>query len=87
MTPVNRCIVAFMDGNGDASRQLSDFPTAEKREEFENYLLHLRATMFGDWYKLPSVNETHAGITKTWELGGVCYDLLYRRQGEGFCLT
>ena len=79
MTPVNRCIVAFMDGNGDASRQLSDFPTAEKREEFENYLLHLGATMFGDWYKMPSVNETVAGITKTWELGGVCYDLMYRR--------
>jgi hypothetical protein len=84
MAPVNRCIVAFMDGDGSASRQLSDFPTAEKREEFENYLLSLKATMFGDWYKLPSSNETRAGITKTWALGGNCYDLPYRTQGEGF---
>ena len=84
MAPVNRCTVAFMDGDGSASRQLSDFPTAVIREEFENYLLSLHAIMFGDWYKLPSVNDTRAGITKTWALGGICYDLPYRPQGEGF---
>ena len=73
-----------MDGDGSASRQLSDFTNAETREEFENYLLSLGATMFGDWYRMPSVNETHAGINKTWALGGNCYDLPYRTSGEGF---
>ena len=72
-----------MDGDGSASRQLSDFSSVEGRKEFEHFLISLGATKFGDWYKMPSVDQTHAGINKTWQLGGVCYDLNYRTSGEG----
>jgi hypothetical protein len=72
-----------MNNDGSASRQLSDFPFAEMREQFENYLLSLGATMHGDWYQLPSVNEISVGITTTWEMGGQCYELSYRTSGEG----
>jgi hypothetical protein len=84
MAPVNRYTVAFITGDGSTTRQLSDFPTAEKREELVNYLLSLKATTFGDWYKLPTVDNVHAGIQKTEDLKGNCYDLPYRKQGEGF---
>ena len=83
MPPVNRCIVAFMTGDGSSIRQLSDFKTAEIREEFENFLLSMGAHMFGDWYNLPNGVDVNAGITKTWQLGGQCYDLPYRPHGEG----
>ena len=84
MPPVNRCIVVFMTGDGSVRRQLSDFKSAEIREEFENFLLSIIGTqMFGDWYRLPNAIDVNAGISKTLQLGGQCYDLPYRNAGEG----
>lgn len=41
MPPVNRYTVAFMNDDGNAYPQLSDFPSPEAREQFENTFLFL----------------------------------------------
>lgn len=41
MPPVNRYTVAFMNDDGNAYPQLSDFPSPEAREKFENTFLFL----------------------------------------------
>ncbi|KAF8621729.1 hypothetical protein AX15_007530 [Amanita polypyramis BW_CC] len=84
MPPVNRLLVGFIVDNGNRNRQLSDFKTAEAREEFEHYLLSLGGVKFGEWYKLPGMDEKQKGIAKTLELGGNCYDMPFRFKRKAF---
>ena len=47
MTSVHFHMLAFKVGNGAKYRQLSDFVSVEKRKEFVDYLLNLKATLKG----------------------------------------
>jgi hypothetical protein len=82
MPPVNRLTVVYIFGDGSAIRQLSDFPTAEARQNFENYLLGFKPTFLGEWFQLPSGADVQAAINETWKLGGQAYNLPYRHPGE-----
>ena len=90
MAAVNRCNVAFMVYDGSCHRQLSTFQSVELREQFENFVISIQvgASKFGDWYKFANLNQNHSAVGKTWELGGICYDLPFRtRKVRGFCIS
>jgi hypothetical protein len=82
MPPVNLLTVVYVSGDGSAICQLSDFPSAEARQNFENYLLGFQPTFLGEWFQLPTAAEVQAAINETWNLGGQAYDLPYRNPGE-----
>ena len=83
MAAVNRCNVAFMVYDGSCHRQLSTFQSAELREQFENFVISIGASKFGDWYKFANLNQNLSAVGKTLELGGICYDLPFRTKSEG----
>jgi len=73
--PVQPFNIAIFEGS-TGRRQLLTVPNVENRRLLVNYLTNiLGATVFSDWYRLANSSAVTSAISRTYNLGGVAFNL------------